>query len=146
MFKSKSAQSNLLKTCILYKQKVKTWLFSKVLLSQLTIKPPIFEEKFYQFSQFLFIMISASLPSTLSCLQTQFGLIDISSNMHKNQKYFKFPEYMIKISIFYEFWVKILRKFISWFPSFGTQGDDISRSIEVVANQFKDSPTLLLLQ
>ena len=61
-------------------------------------------------------------------------------------KSIKLPEYMIKISIFYEFWVKILRKFISWFPSFGTQGDDISRSIEVVANQFKDSPTILLLQ
>ena len=61
-------------------------------------------------------------------------------------KSIKFPEYMTKISIFYEFWVKILRKFISWFPSFGTQGDDISRSIEVVANQFKDSPTILLLQ
>ena len=69
MFKVKIVPSNSLKICISYKQKLKSWMSSKVLLSQLTIKPPIFEEKFYQFSQLLFTMISASLPSTLSWVQ-----------------------------------------------------------------------------
>ena len=43
------------------------WIYSNVLLSQLTIKPPIFEEIFCLFSQLLFILLSAPLPSTLSC-------------------------------------------------------------------------------
>ena len=42
------------------------WIYSNVLFSQLTIKPPIFGENFCQFSQLLLIWLSAPLPSTLS--------------------------------------------------------------------------------
>ena len=41
-------------------------IYSNVLLTKLAIKPPIFWGKSYTFSQLLFKLISASLPSTLS--------------------------------------------------------------------------------
>ena len=49
------------------KKALESSMYSIVLNGHQPIKPPIFEVHFCQFSQLLFIWLSAPLPSTLSC-------------------------------------------------------------------------------